>query len=231
GTYVVKASKEGFKPYFGAATLRNNQALPFSVILQPLSALGESSKLQGPVFQGRITNASGSPIQNVSVTLLTSINYSVVAKRNSNEQGMFYFAGDVQTGSYTLFCEKPGFKPYYENITLDQSFQERNITMEKIPEKLPVLVGMVFGPDGKGLEGTMVAIIETRDYNYTTKNGSFSIYSNKVERGKTYTVLAFKKGYLPQIKKVTIPRNETQVAKVYFWLYRLRLFMPIISVH
>ncbi|OGW85159.1 MAG: hypothetical protein A2987_07285 [Omnitrophica bacterium RIFCSPLOWO2_01_FULL_45_10] len=96
GTYYIKVSKDGYKSYLGAATLRNNQVLPFSVTLQ---------KIPSCAVSGTVYVANGS-IDTIRIELIQQ-GGTLFDTRYVPANGRYYFSQNISVGTYKLRATAP----------------------------------------------------------------------------------------------------------------------------
>src|SRR4029453_1159817 len=93
----------------------------------PLCALGQTINA---TLGGTVSDASGALIPGVTVTA-TNLATSIVTTNVTNEGGAYNFAS-IQSGTYKVTAELPGFQTQtYNNVTLGVSQQIRlNFTLQ-----------------------------------------------------------------------------------------------------
>lgn len=105
-----------------------------------LSLQPNANNETGGNISGTVTNASGDPVDNAYIKLM-STNYKPVMHTMSNSKGMYSF-NNVPAGSYTIFCIAPGMSlDEGQPITVDNYGNYiRDFTLNQDPNALESII-------------------------------------------------------------------------------------------
>ncbi len=196
GTYMFKASKDGFSPYQETLTLAVGQTVNANFRMTP----------DPSTLTGKVTDNGSVPIHGASVSVQHSLHADIVRTTLTNQAGEFSVS--LTPGPWLVTASKTGFQ---SNTPVSVSVQSGEVKALPSVIRLTIntaqVLGTVVNTSDQPVYGAKVVISrnENRQEKSTDSNGRFSFSVT----GGTWTLTVTKNGFSPpQPRTVSVSEGQ-----------------------